>query len=262
MIDDMQHPIQIIPISAFSDNYIWLMHDGSQAIIIDPGDAAPVINILDQLQLTLHAILITHHHRDHISGVNALLKKYADVRVFAPKLEQFDFAHTQVCEPNTMHLTPFNIKIAVLDVPGHTLGHVAYYLTQGDKQWLFCGDTLFGAGCGRLFEGSPEQMLNSLQKLAALPAETLVFCAHEYTLNNIDFALTLEPHNAALIARHHHTLALRRQQQASLPSTIALELATNPFLRCNSQEIKSTTSLDNATSLQVFSAIRELKNHY
>lgn len=262
MIVDMQPLIQIIPIPAFKDNYIWLIHDGSQAIVIDPGDAEPVIHTLNELRLTLHAILVTHHHQDHVGGVNALAKKYTGVNIFAPKLEQFYFAHTQVCEPNKINLTPFAIKIAVLDIPGHTLGHIAYYMTQGDQHWLFCGDTLFGAGCGRLFEGSPEQMLNSLQKLAALPAETQVYCAHEYTLNNIDFALTLEPNNAALIDRQHYTLELRRQLKPSLPSTLALERTTNPFLRCDSQEIISALSLQSAPLLQVFSTIRELKNHY
>lgn len=262
MIDDMPHPLQIIPIPAFNDNYIWLIHNHCHAIVIDPGEAKHVIDALNQLQLTLQTILITHHHQDHVGGVNVLLQQYPDINVFAPTLEKFDFAHTPVCEPDEIHLTPFNLNVSVLDVPGHTLGHIAYYLVHGNQQWLFCGDTLFGAGCGRLFEGSPAQMLNSLQKLAALPAKTKVFCAHEYTLNNIDFALTLEPNNMALIERQQHTLALRRLQKPSIPSSIALELATNPFLRCNSPQIQSIISLENPSTLQVFSAIRELKNHY
>ncbi|OGV78416.1 MAG: hydroxyacylglutathione hydrolase [Methylotenera sp. RIFCSPLOWO2_02_FULL_45_14] len=262
MIVDMQPHLQIISIPAFKDNYIWLIHNGSQAIVVDPGDALPVLNTLSQCQLTLHTILITHHHHDHIGGVNALVEKYPNVQIFAPKVEQYDFKHTQVSEPDVINLAAFNIEIALIDLPGHTLGHVAYYVAHHDHPWLFCGDTLFGAGCGRLFEGSPAQMLHSLQKLAALPAATQVFCTHEYTLHNIGFALTLEPNNSALRQRQHDTLELRNRQLPSLPSTIALELATNPFLRCNSEEIQSSLQLKNATLLQAFSLIREMRNLY
>ncbi len=262
MIDDMRHHLQIIPIPAFKDNYIWLIHNGHRAIVIDPGDAHPVFDTLSRLKLTLQTILITHHHQDHIGGIKTLMGKYPDVKIFAPKYESYDFEHTPVSEPDVINLANFNIEITLIDLPGHTLGHVAYYVAHHNPPWLFCGDTLFGAGCGRLFEGSPEQMLNSLQKLATLPTETQVFCTHEYTLHNIGFALTLEPNNTALIQRQHDTLKLKSLQQPSLPSTISLELATNPFLRCDSAEIQSAIQLNNATSLQTFSIIREMRNLY
>jgi len=266
----MQPSFQIIPIPAFNDNYIWLIHNGSQAIIVDPGDAAPVLETLKQLGLKLTTILITHHHNDHIDGVFNLLETFTDATVYAPKLEQFAFKHHPVSEADVVKLADFEIKLTVIDVPGHTLGHVAYYLEHTYQppnetsrgNILFCGDTLFGGGCGRLFEGTAAQMLTSLTKLATLPPSTLVYCTHEYTLHNINFALTLEPNNQALIQRHANTLALRRSQQPSLPSSIALELATNPFLRSDSQEIQSSVKLTNTSNLAVFSATRELRNHY
>ena len=263
----MQQQLQIIPIPAFKDNYIWLVHNGRHAIIVDPGDAEPVIACLNKLNLILTTILITHHHSDHIAGVAALLAAYAGITVYAPKLEQYAFAHIAVAEPETIVLSDFNLKLNVLDLPGHTLGHIAYYAsTNAGKpdapNYLFCGDTLFGAGCGRLFEGTPAQMLASLQKLAQLPPETQVYCTHEYTLHNISFALSLEPNNRALLARQQATLALRQQQHPSLPSTIALELASNPFLRCHSSEIQATLDLRNAPELQVFTRMRAMRNHY
>ncbi|MGZ8258505.1 MAG: hydroxyacylglutathione hydrolase [Methylotenera sp.] len=275
MIDGMQQHLQIIPIPAFKDNYIWLIHNGSQAIIVDPGDAEPVVETLKRLELSLQTILVTHHHHDHIGGVAMLIEAYPDAKVYAPKLEQYDFNHIPIGEPDVIELTGFNLKLAVINLPGHTLGHVGYYIehhaknyayeNHGDsygKNLLFCGDTLFGAGCGRLFEGTPAQMMASLQKLAALPLDTQVYCTHEYTLHNINFALSLEPNNQALIERHLETLRLRNLQQPSLPSSIGLELATNPFLRCHSQEIQSSIQLTNAAYLQIFSTIRELRNHY
>jgi hydroxyacylglutathione hydrolase len=269
IIVDMQALIQIIPIPAFNDNYIWLIHNGSFAIVVDPGDATPVLEVLNRLDLRLNTILITHHHHDHIDGVSALLEAFPEVNIYAPKLEKYAFKHTPVNESQSVELLSFNLKFSVIDVPGHTLGHVAYYSEQayelGENNMshlLFCGDTLFGAGCGRLFEGTAAQMLSSLSKLAALPANTKVFCTHEYTLHNINFALTLEPHNQALIQRHADTIKLRNTHQVSLPSSIALELASNPFLRCNSPEIKSSLQLENAACLETFSAIRELRNHY
>jgi len=262
MIVDMQHQLQIIPIPAFKDNYIWLIHNGCLAVIVDPGDAAPVINTLKVLGLELTTILITHHHHDHIGGVNTLITQYPDVKVFAPRLEHYNFKHTPAGEPDVINVCDWLPHAHVIDLPGHTLGHVAYYIDHSSQKLLFCGDTLFGAGCGRLFEGTPLQMMTSLEKLAALPTDTQVFCTHEYTLQNINFALSLEPGNAALIQRQQNTSALRNLQQPSLPSSIALELTTNPFLRCDSKEIQSSIQLKNPTLLQVFSTIREMKNVY
>ena len=264
MIDDMKHNLQIIPIPAFKDNYIWLLHDSNNAIVVDPGDATPVFEVVKNLNLHLHTILITHHHHDHIGGVVRLIEEYPNVKVYAPKLEQYGFKHLAVDEPEILDITAFNLKLKVIGLPGHTLGHVAYYAEDDEnaQNILFCGDTLFGAGCGRLFEGTPEQMFDSLQKLAALPKDTKVYCTHEYTMHNINFALTLEPNNQALISRQQATLALRDLQQPSLPSSIALEIATNPFLRCHCTAIKSSIQQQNASPLQVFTAIRELRNHY
>lgn len=258
----MQHQTQIIPIPAFQDNYIWLIHNGHKAIVVDPGDATPVLKTLNLLKLELETILITHHHQDHIGGVNTLLAKLPNLKVFAPRLEQFDFKHIAVSEPDSISCADWLAKASVLDLPGHTLGHVAFYIEHQQHKWLFCGDTLFGAGCGRLFEGTPSQMLASLQKLAALDINTQVYCTHEYTLHNLNFALTLEPGNPALIQRRLDTLALRNAQLPSLPSTIALELATNPFLRCDSKQIQAAVDLENQPALQVFTKIRHDRNYY
>lgn len=265
----MNATLQIIPIPAFNDNYIWLIHNGSLAIVVDPGDTTPVLKALSQLDLKLSTILITHHHHDHIDGVSSLLAAFPETDVYAPKLEKYAFKHIPIDESDLIELLDFNLKLSVIEVPGHTLGHVAYYVEQAyeigenhDSHLLFCGDTLFGAGCGRLFEGTAAQMLSSLNKLAALPTSTKVYCTHEYTLHNINFALTLEPNNQALIQRLADTVNLRNSHQASLPSSIALELASNPFLRCNSPEIKSTIQLENSSCLETFTAIRELRNRY
>lgn len=258
----MQAKLQIIPVPAFKDNYIWLIHNGIDAVAVDPGDAAPLCSILSELNLNLEAILITHHHQDHIGGVDALLKQFPDLNVFAPKLEHYDFKHIPVSEPDKFKCTDWLPQLKVLDLPGHTLGHIGFYIEYADQKWLFCGDTLFGAGCGRLFEGTPSQMLASLQKLAALPADSQVFCTHEYTLHNINFALSVEPGNKALLQRKLDTAAMRDAESPSLPSTIALELATNPFLRCDSKQIQLSTQLLNQPLLQVFTKLRELRNSY
>ncbi len=258
MIDSMQHKLQIIPIPAFEDNYIWLIHNGTQALVVDPGEAAPVFASLNQLKLTLSAILITHHHHDHIGGVPALVDHYPNALIYAPRHEQYNFPHHAVSEADTISLRDFSLEFSVIDLPGHTLGHIAYYMPD----ILLCGDTLFGAGCGRLFEGTPEQMYHSLQKLAQLPEDTKIYCTHEYTLHNINFALTLEPNNAELVQRKHDTEKLRSRLQPSLPSSLFLELATNPFLRCQSSEISASLQLENHSPLEVFRRMREMRNHY
>lgn len=256
----MNHNLQIIPIPAFKDNYIWLIHNGTQAVIVDPGDSIPVIDILASLNLILTTILITHHHHDHIGGVTELLNAFPQVTIYAPALEQYDFENIPITEQDTVHLTDLDITFAILDIPGHTLGHIAYYSDQ--HQLLFCGDTLFGAGCGRLFEGTPAQMYHSLQKLAALPPTTKVYCTHEYTMQNINFALSFEPNNQTLIERFNKTKKLRELNIPSLPSTIELELASNPYLRCNSKEIQSSLQFKNASEIETFSKLREIRNHY
>ncbi len=263
MIDGMHHNVQIIPIPAFKDNYIWLIHNGQQAVVVDPGDATAVMQTLKQLKLNLNGILITHHHQDHIAGVADLLLAYPNIKVHAPKLESYAFAHTPVSDADTVKLDFFDLCFSVMLLPGHTLGHVAYLSDNKDgEQLLFCGDTLFGAGCGRLFEGSPAQMYDSLQRLASLPPSTKVYCSHEYTLHNIEFATSLEPNNVALQERKLATLKLRDAGMPSLPSCIALELETNPFLRCNSVAIQAASGLNSRAQVAVFSRIRELRNAY
>lgn len=258
----MQTDIQIIAVPAFKDNYIWVIHNRRYAVAIDPGDAAPLQHALAAANLELQAILITHHHQDHIGGVQKLLATNPEIAVFAPKLESYDFKHRKVSEPDSIQCTAWLPEIKIIDLPGHTLGHVAYLISINQEDWLFCGDTLFGAGCGRLFEGTPEQMLTSLQKLAALPAQTRMFCTHEYTLHNINFALTLEPGNADLQQRKIEVLATRAKNLPTLPSSIKMELATNPFLRCHSEEIKHHLNMKSANDLEIFTRIRELRNNY
>ncbi len=249
--------LKIFPIPAFDDNYIWLLHNQRYAVVVDPGDANPVIETLNKLELTLAAILITHHHSDHIDGVNALLA-YQDAPVYAPKYEKFDFSHIKLAEGDTVSLPEIELNFHVMWLPGHTLGHIAYV----NNDYLFCGDTLFGAGCGRLFEGTPAQLFGSLQRLKKLNQNTKVFCTHEYTAKNIAFALSLEPENQDLLARQHLVNDLRSKHQPSLPSTIALELKTNPFLRCNNATIIKNSRVAKNDEISVFTAIRDLRNHY
>ena len=257
MLNIIPIPATIIAIPAFSDNYIWLLHNGQNAVVVDPGDAAPVIAALQQLKLNLCAILITHHHSDHIDGVAALLKHQA-APVYAPQYEQFKFEHIKLAEGDVVILPQIGLAFNVMWLPGHTLGHIAYV----NDNYLFCGDTLFGAGCGRLFEGSPAQMLHSLQRLKSLSPATQVFCTHEYTAKNIDFALTLDPTNTDLIDRKQQVKQLIAQQTPSLPSTIELELKTNPFLRCDQASIFEHSHAENKNELSVFTAIRNLRNHF
>jgi hydroxyacylglutathione hydrolase len=249
--------LTIIPIPAFDDNYIWLLHNTRHAVVVDPGDAAPVIAALKALNLTLTAILITHHHSDHIDGVFSLLA-YRAVPVFAPQYENFNFEHIKLAEGDEITLPEIAQSFRVMWLPGHTLGHIAYV----NHEMLLCGDVLFGAGCGRLFEGTPYQLLTSLNRLKALNGTTKVFCTHEYTAKNIEFALTLESDNVDLIQRKINVQVLRSQQLPSLPSTIDLERKTNPFLRCNQATIIQNSFAEKRDELSVFTAIRTLRNHY
>lgn len=218
----------LLPVPAFDDNYIWLLHDGIQALVVDPGDAAPVHAALAQHHLTLVAILLTHHHGDHTGGIAALRSSYG-VPVYGPANSP---AHELITHPleNGDSVVVSNWQFAVITVPGHTLDHIAFHSV--DESILFCGDTLFLAGCGRVFEGTHEQMYQSLQKLAVLPEDTRVCCAHEYTLSNLRFAATVEPDNTGISDYIVHCEKLRQDNQPTLPSTLGLEKSVNPFLHC------------------------------
>lgn len=231
------------------------MVHGRNAVVVDPGDASPVLSYLHRHGLKLCAILVTHHHSDHIGGVNELLVHFK-VPVYAPIDPVFDFAYIPVKEHENIVLPEMETMLDVLEVPGHTAIHVAYY--GGNS--LFCGDTLFGCGCGRIFDGSCEQLYASLQKIAQLPDDTLVYCAHEYTLDNIRFALSVDPDNNELIERHKACQALIAQGLPSLPSSLALEKATNPFLRCHMPALQKVT--DREQEVAVFCALREMKNRF
>ncbi len=253
----------IVPIPALKDNYIWVLHDRKKAVVVDPGDAAPVCAFIAAHKLKLAAILCTHHHHDHIGGVCELAQLY-NVPVYGPRHENISCISHPVGEGDTIAITQMDIKLDVLDIPGHTRGHIAYLGASA----VFCGDTLFGCGCGRLFEGTAAQLLNSLQRLARLPDNTLVYCAHEYTEANIRFALACEPGNEQLKQRQADARATRSTGQPTLPSTIALEKSTNPFLRCTEPEIirnverQSGIKLPSENETAVFSALREWKNQF
>lgn len=252
--------LQITPLPAFSDNYLWLLHSGKKAVIVDPGDAAVVEQALQAHGLQLEAILLTHHHADHTGGA-ASLQQHWQCPVYAPDSDQPAYHGLETImakDGDHIQLPSFpSMECEVLALPGHTLDHIAYYI---DQKHLFSGDVIFGAGCGRLFEGSPALMYASLQKVAALPPETLIYPAHEYTAHNIAFALTIEPDNTALQARAETTQALRQAQRPTLPTTLALEKATNPFLR--SEELARLTSFKGCQPLDIFTELRARRNQY
>ncbi len=258
--------LTVVALPAFKDNYLWLIHDGVNAAVVDPGDAAPVQAALDGQGLTLTAILLTHHHADHIGGVPELLRR-RPVPVFGPRQEAIATVTVPLSGDELVSVPGLALQLRVIDVPGHTSGHIAYLREAPGARWLFCGDTLFAGGCGRLFEGTPAQMRDSLAKLAALPGDTLVYCAHEYTLANLRFAAAAEPGNAAVGARVAAESAKRAAHQSTIPSTIALELATNPFLRYREPAIAAHLRelgklTPHASELAVFAALREWKNTF
>lgn len=266
--------MQIVPIQAFDDNYIWAVHDGHAAAIVDPGDAGPVLRFLTDNALRLGAIVITHHHRDHVGGIGELLDYAPRVReldgalpVIGPATEEIPHRTRAVEEGEVVELSAPALTLRVLEVPGHTRGHVAY-VGDVDGPVLFCGDTLFASGCGRLFEGTPAQMLASLDKLAALPAETRVYCAHEYTRSNVAFARAADPVNEAGQRWEAKVAALRAVDEPTVPTTIGHEQAVNPFLRSRDAGVREQVALhagvsgSNWSDADAFSALRSWKDHF
>jgi hydroxyacylglutathione hydrolase len=251
----------IFPIRAFQDNYIWCIQRGGNAAVVDPGDAAPVLAHLHANALQLTAIITTHHHADHVGGNRALLAEY-NVPVFGPAGEQIPGITRRLAEGDRIEVPGIGIGLEVLDVPGHTAGHIAYF----GEGLLFCGDTLFSSGCGRLFEGTAAQMHASLAKLAALPPETLVYCAHEYTLSNLKFAAAAEPDSTAVHARAQAARAALDRGHPSLPSTLETELAANPFLRTQVPALADAASRfaghPLSTPVEVFAALRSWKDQF
>lgn len=256
--------LTIYSIPAFTDNYIWIIVDDNtkNAIVVDPGDAKPVLDFLQQHDYVLQAILVTHKHFDHSGGVEELLSCFPDIPVYANKIENMLHTTHFTFECEVIKIPHFPLEFKVFDIPAHTAGHVAYYAAP----FLFCGDTLFTAGCGRLFEGTAAEMFSSLQKLMKLPDETQVYCGHEYTLSNIRFALQVEPNNDALKKRFSEAEKARSLNQPTVPSTLLLEKLTNPFLRCDNREIIDAVSKQAntkcETAVEVFQALREWKNNF
>ena len=284
--------LKLIPIPAFADNYLWMLHDGRSALVVDPGDAVPVSHFLQANGLQLESILVTHHHADHTGGVNEL-REATGARVYGPRTENIPGPCLPLSEGDVVHA--MGLEFRVLDVPGHTSGHIAYYCAastlstacdalplertglawggptprragdMNDKPLLFCGDTLFSGGCGRLFEGTPAQMLSSLDKLAALPANTCVCCTHEYTLSNLRFAMAVEPGNKELAAYYAQCVKLCQHDKPTLPTTIAREMLINPFLRTRQATVKAAARQFDAAAdndVSVFAAIRQWKNQF
>jgi hydroxyacylglutathione hydrolase len=255
--------VEIHAVPAFQDNYLWVVARDGRAAVVDPGDSEPIERFLAERSLELTAILATHHHGDHVGGLQNLAKHWR-CPVFGPANESIDGVGTKLAEGDRITVPGLDIELDVLDVPGHTAGHIAY--VDAAQAFVFCGDTLFACGCGRLFEGTPAQMSASLAKLAALPDATRAYCAHEYTLSNIRFAEAVEPGNARLAARKQRDSAKRARGEPTVPSSIGEERATNPFLRCGEPEVVASAEGHAGRKLgnpvEVFAEIREWKNSF
>ncbi|MFV0277700.1 MAG: hydroxyacylglutathione hydrolase [Parahaliea sp.] len=253
----------ISPVPAFNDNYIWLLEREGQAVVVDPGDAAPVEAALSARGLTLAGILITHHHLDHVGGVAALLAD-REIPVWGPTNPAIERISERLSADDNIEV--LGLPFRVLEVPGHTLDHIAYFHDDPLRPLLFCGDTLFAGGCGRVFEGTPDMMYHSLSSLAALPASTLVYCAHEYTLANLAFARAVEPDNTELALRESAARQSRERGQPTVPSQLATELATNPFLRCDSPDLQASMRrqgrLVDRSGASVFAVVRAWKDNF
>lgn len=250
-------------IDAFSDNYIWAITTKEKCSIVDPGNAEPVIDYLLEQNLELTDILLTHHHPDHVGGVKELIQRFPNAQVFAPNNQRFPMVTVLCKDQQKIKLNNNNIELTVISLVGHTLDHIGFH----DERNAFVGDTLFSGGCGRLFEGSPVEMHNSLQKLAELPSHTNIYCAHEYTLANLEFACTVEPDNMNLFEYQQLVIRMRNNDISSIPTTIKTELKINPFLRCSSKTIQNNVRenfdiCENISEQHTFTMLREWKNNF
>ena len=258
--------LQVIPIPAFTDNYIWLItnEERKYAVIVDPGDADPVIQELENRKLQLLAIFITHHHSDHVGGISELVKRYPNTSVYGPAKEFIPHITQAIDSKKTVTLGQLSLSFDIIDIPGHTAGHIAYYYNNKKDRSLFCGDTLFANGCGRVFDGSMHDLHTSLNNIAKLPAETRIYCAHEYTLDNIGFAKWVEPENQDLIDRQERCWELIDSGRGTVPSTLEMEFKTNPFLRIHIPEViakaEEIAGREANTPLDVFTILRIWKD--
>lgn len=253
---------KVVAIPAFNDNYIWCIHNNKDAVVVDPGDATPVLDYLKTNALNLVGVLITHHHHDHTGGILKLASANTSLVVFGPNGGHIKGITHPLVDGDTATFPSMGLELSVIEVPGHTLDHIAYY----GHNALFCGDTLFSAGCGRLFEGTPEQMLHSLNKLAALPDHTMVYCTHEYTAANVAFALAVEPDNQALNNYSKWVSETRSNNVPTLPTTISEQKAINPFLRAHKPSVKASVEAHTNQKLNsdvtVFTEVRRWKDSF
>lgn len=270
LIKSNDSSISITALNAFSDNYLWVISNGVNAALVDPGDADVCIKFLIKSQLTLTSILITHHHADHTGGIEKLVsfckEKQWPLTIYGPEKENIPYCDNKLSGSDIVNITELSIEFTTIDLPGHTAGHIAYFAKINNQPVVFCGDTLFSGGCGRLFEGTPEQMLQSLNKLKALPENTKVYCAHEYTQANLVFALTVDPENKDLINYKKKVDKLRSKNQSTIPTTIKVEKLINPFLRSHTNSIKVSAIKHNknkeTNTLESFTTIRLWKDQF
>ena len=254
--------IKIESIEAFTDNYIWLITTIEGSIVIDPGESSKIINFLKEKQLNLKAILVTHHHFDHTGGINEILSHYP-VDVFGPFNNGIENINKKLKDGDKVSI--IGIEFEIIEIPGHTLDHIAFYSENNGSPILFCGDTLFAGGCGRVFEGTSDQMYESLKKLKILPDNTSVYCGHEYTLSNLKFAKEAEPFNQNTLSRYNEVLELREKGFPSIPSSLSTELKTNPFLRSDVEEVQENISIKFKTTKEpkeIFKALRSWKDNF